>query len=167
MTQEATLSPTPIDPVEALRQFSAAAAGAGAVVSFIGLARATTRDGRPVAVLVLESHRSLTLRSMDDIAAAAHARFAITASRVIHREGRILPGEPIVFVAAAAPHRRAAFEAADYMMDRLKSEAVFWKREEGPGGPRWIEPTADDAADLARWHDPDSTEAGRTGHARN
>jgi len=65
------------------------------VVSFIGLARATTRDGRPVAVLVLESHRSLTLRSMDDIAAAAHARFAITASRVIHREGRIQRGRKL------------------------------------------------------------------------
>ena len=167
MSHEATLSPTPIDPVEALRQFLAAAADAGAVISFTGLARRITRDGHPVTALVLESHRSLTLRSMDGIAAAAHARFAITASRVIHREGRILPGEPIVFVAAAAAHRRAAFEAADYMMDLLKSEAVFWKREEGPDGARWIEPTADDAADLARWRDAASTDASGTDHARN
>lgn len=167
MTHEATLSAAPFDPTEALRQFSAAAEGAGAVVSFTGLARGTTRDGRPVAVLVLEGHRSLTLRSMDDIAAAARARFAITASRVIHREGRILPGEPIVFVAAAAAHRRAAFEAADYMMDRLKSEAVFWKREEGPDGARWIEPTTEDAADLARWQDADGADASRTDYARN
>ena len=161
MSHETTLSPTPIDPAEVLRQFSAAVAGAGAVVSFTGLARGTTRDGQPVTALVLESHRSLTLRSMEDIAADAHARFAIAASRVIHREGRIAPGEAIVFVATAAPHRRAAFEAADYMMDRLKSEAVFWKREEGPGGSRWIEPTTDDAADLARWQN-----AARTAHAR-
>jgi len=162
MSHETTLSPTPIDPAEVLRQFSAAVAGAGAVVSFTGLARGTTRDGQPVTALVLESHRSLTLRSMEDIAADAHARFAIAASRVIHREGRIAPGEAIVFVATAAPHRRAAFEAADYMMDRLKSEAVFWKREEGPGGSRWIEPTTDDAADLARWQN-----AARTDHARD
>jgi molybdopterin synthase catalytic subunit len=155
MSHEATLSAAPFDPLETLRQFLAAATGAGAVASFTGLARGTTRDGHPVEALVLESHRSLTLRSMDDIAAAAHARFAISASRVIHRKGRILPGEPIVFVATAALHRRAAFEAADYMMDRLKSEAVFWKREEGPHGVRWIEPTADDMADLARWDGSD------------
>lgn len=160
MRYETTLSAVPFDPVEALRQFSAA--GAGAVVSFTGLARGITRDGYPVAALVLESHPSLTLRSMDDIAAAAHARFAIIASRVIHRKGRILPGEPIVLVATAASHRRAAFEAADYIMDRLKSEAVFWKREEGPEGARWIEPTAGDAADVARWQ-----KAGRTDHARS
>ena len=162
MSHETTLSPTPIDPAEVLRQFSAAVAGAGAVVSFTGLARGTTRDGQPVTALVLESHRSLTLRSMEAIAADAHARFAIAASRVIHREGRIAPGEAIVFVATAAPHRRAAFEAADYLMDRLKSEAVFWKREEGADGSRWIEPTSGDAADLARWQN-----AARTDHARN
>jgi len=162
MSYEATLSPRPIDPVEALRQFSAAAAGAGAVVSFTGLARGMTRDGHRVTALVLESHRSFTLRSMEAIAADAHARFAIAASRVIHREGRIAPGEAIVFVATAAPHRRAAFEAADYLMDRLKSEAVFWKREEDTDGSRWIEPTSGDAADLARWQN-----AARTDHARN
>ena len=67
----------------------------------------------------------------------------------------------------AALHRRAAFEAVDYMMDRLKSEAVFWTREEGPGGYRWIEPTADDAADLARWRDADRTDESRTDHAWN
>ncbi|MFX8569820.1 molybdenum cofactor biosynthesis protein MoaE, partial [Acinetobacter baumannii] len=90
-----TLSSAPFDPAEALREFSAAAAGAGAVVSFTGLARGAGRDGTPVAALVLESYRSLTLRSMEEIAAAAHARFPISASRVIHREGRILPGEAI------------------------------------------------------------------------
>lgn len=163
MTPEVTLCAAPFDPAEALQQFSAAARGAGAVVSFTGLARGAARDGSAVATLVLESHRTLTLRSMEEIAAAAQARFPITAARVIHREGRIAPGEPIVFVATASAHRRAAFEAADYLMDRLKSEAVFWKREEGPGGARWIEPTAGDAADLARWAEDHS----RTNHARN
>lgn len=158
---EVTLSTGPFDPAEALRLFQALAAGAGGVVSFTGLARGTTREGSPVTVLVLESHRTLTLRSMQTIAADAHDRFAITHSRVVHRAGRILPGEPIVFVATAAAHRRAAFEAADYMMDRLKSEAVFWKREEGPAGSHWIEPTAGDQADLARWDEPSRTEDAR------
>lgn len=162
MSAEVTLSAAAFDPGEILRGFHAIAQGAGAVVSFCGSARGTARDGSPVAALVLESYRGVTLRSMEEIAAAAHARFAITHSRVVHREGRILAGEPIVFVATAAAHRRAAFEAADYLMDRLKSEAVFWKREEGPAGARWIEPTADDVADLARW-----TQGSGTAHARN
>src|SRR5437764_296790 len=65
--------------------------------------------------------------------------------------GQVNAGQPVVFVAAASSHRRAAFEAIDYAMDRLKSEAAFWKRETGPGLDRWIEPTARDAADLGRW----------------
>ena len=147
------------DPAGELRHFTAeagdGAAGAGAIVSFTGLARGTAADGSAIDALVLETYRTVTLRSMEAIAAAAHARFAITRSLVLHRAGRILPGEPIVFVATAAAHRRAAFEAADYLMDRLKSEAVFWKCEEGPAGRRWIEPTAADGAALARWHAPE------------
>ena len=63
----------------------------------------------------------------------------------------MLPGEPIVFAAAASVHRRAAFEAADYLMDRLKTDAMFWKREDGAGGSRWIEPRPEDHDDRARW----------------
>jgi hypothetical protein len=72
---------------------------------------------------------------------------------VVGEETIIAPGETIVFVAASAAHRRAAFEAADYMMDRLKTEAIFWKREDTADGTRWIEPTATDHADRARWSD--------------
>ena len=75
----------------------------------------------------------------------------MAAVRVVHRCGAIAPGEAIVFVAAAAVHRRAAFEAVDYLMDRLKTDALFWKREDGVDGPRWIEPTGGDRADRARW----------------
>ena len=71
--------------------------------------------------------------------------------RIVHRSGAVAPGETIVFVAAAAVHRRAAFEAADYMMDRLKTDAIFWKREDGPGGSRWIEPGEDDYKARERW----------------
>jgi molybdopterin synthase catalytic subunit len=70
---------------------------------------------------------------------------------VVHRYGPIEPGEAIVFVATAAEHRRAAFEAADYLMDRLKTEAPFWKKERGPDGERWIEARAVDHEDAARW----------------
>ncbi|MBU3971554.1 MAG: molybdenum cofactor biosynthesis protein MoaE, partial [Alphaproteobacteria bacterium] len=84
---------------------------------------------------------------------AAAERFAVTDLVVVHRGGDIIPGETIVFVAAAAAHRRAAFEAADYIMDRLKTEAAFWKREAGPSGARWIEPVEEDRAALARWKD--------------
>lgn len=167
MSHEVSLTAAPFDPVEALRRFSTAAEDAGAVVSFTGQARRTDRDGHPVTALVLETHRTLTLRSMETIAADAQSRFAITASLIIHREGRIAPGEAIVFVATAALHRRAAFEAADCMMDRLKSEAAFWKREEGPRGARWIEPTAADTADLARWGDAAGAAASWTDHAGN
>ena len=88
---------------------------------------------------------------MEEIVRDAHLRFEVTRCHVVHRYGRIIPGEAIVFVAAAARHRRAAFEAADYIMDRLKTEAVFWKREEGDFGTAWIEPSDEDAADVGRW----------------
>ena len=88
---------------------------------------------------------------MEEIAQGAAHRFGLIAARVVHRCGLIAPGEAIVFVAAAAAHRRAAFEAADAMMDRLKTDAVFWKREDAVDGSRWIEPTAKDRADRARW----------------
>ena len=81
----------------------------------------------------------------------AAARFDVSHVHVAHRCGDIAAGEPIVFAGAAAPHRRAAFEAADYLMDRLKTEAVFWKREVGEAGAEWVEPTESDYADRERW----------------
>lgn len=134
-----------------LAEFTASLAGDGAVVSFLGLARPSAATGEPVTRLFLDHHPRLTLRSMEEIAEAARARFDLSALRIVHRRGAVAPGETIVFVAAAAAHRRAAFEAADYMMDRLKTDAVFWKREDGPTGSRWIEPGEDDYRALERW----------------
>jgi molybdopterin synthase catalytic subunit len=134
-----------------LAGFTAGLAGEGAVVSFLGLARGRTADGQKVERLVLDHHPRLTLRSLDEIAAAALERFAIASVRIVHRSGAVAPGETIVFVAAAAVHRRAAFEAADYMMDRLKTDAVFWKREDTQAGPRWIEPGDEDYGARERW----------------
>src|SRR3954451_5875737 len=111
----------------------------GAIVSFTGISRPESKDGLPVDRLVLEHHPTLTRQSLEDIAVQAAQRFDVSHVRVVHRCGEILPGEPIVFAGAPSVHRRAAFEAADYLMDRLKTEAVLWKREEGPGGSNWVE----------------------------
>ena len=134
-----------------LADFTAGLAAAGAVVSFVGIARDRTSTGAEVRRLVLETHPRLTLRSMEEIGAAAAERFDIAAFRIVHRCGAIAPGETIVFVAAASAHRRAAFDAADYMMDRLKTDAVFWKREDSSDGSCWIEPRTDDYAARERW----------------
>ena len=134
-----------------LAEFCAGLAGEGAVVSFSGIARRRAACGAPLERLVLEHHPRLTVASLEKIASDAVSRFNVSHVRLVHRCGDIGPREPIVFAAAASAHRRAAFEAADYLMDRLKTEAVFWKREEGPSGSSWIEPTEADYADRNRW----------------
>jgi len=127
------------------------ARGDGAIVSFVGLARPQSKGGQAITRLVLQHHPSLTLRSLEEIAVAAGERFDVSHVRVVHRCGEIEAGAAIVFAGAASLHRRAAFEAADYLMDRLKTEAIFWKREVGAGGSDWIEPTEADYADRDRW----------------
>jgi molybdopterin synthase catalytic subunit len=161
MRKHVELTEAGFDPAARLATFSASLGDEGAVVSFTGRARGTAKDGTAIGALILETYRGVTLSSMQAIAGDAHERFAITHCHVVHRAGRILPGEPIVFVATASPHRRAAFEAADYLMDRLKTEVVFWKREEHGGGASWIEPTAQDRNDTARWLQSEGEENAR------
>jgi len=146
------LSPHSFDPAAELAELGKQVdVDSGAVVTFTGLARGRSAAGGEVRTLFLQHHPRLTQRSLDEIAAAAFERFAVTAIEVVHRAGTIAPGEAIVWVAAAAAHRRAAFDAADYLMDRLKTEAMFWKREDGPDGSTWIEPTGQDHLERARW----------------
>jgi molybdopterin synthase catalytic subunit len=147
------LSDEPFAAEGELARFTAGLAGEGAVVSFLGIARSRTPNGEKVERLVLDHHPRLTLGSLNEIAAAARGRFDISSLRIVHRSGAVAPGETIVFVAAAAVHRRAAFEAADYVMDRLKTDALFWKREETPGGARWIEPREEDYEAREKWND--------------
>ena len=139
------------DPGHELAELIAVADGDGAVVSFVGLARARAKGGAKVEELVLDHHPRLTEPSLRDIAGQALERFQVSHIHVVHRCGSVAPGDPIVFAAAASPHRRAAFEAADYLMDRLKTDAVFWKREKGEAGSVWIEPTEEDVSARARW----------------
>jgi molybdopterin synthase catalytic subunit len=142
------LTDQPFDPGALLSDFAQGRTEVGAIASFTGLARA---EAGATTTLELEAYPGFTEARIEDIARAAQDRFALEDLLVVHRVGAIAPGEPIVFVAAAARHRRAAFEACDYLMDFLKSRAPFWKKEHGPGGARWIEPRDQDLADLARW----------------
>lgn len=148
------VEPGKLDPAHELAQLTALAAGDGAIVSFVGVARGADAAGDPLDQLFLEHHPRLTAASLDAIARDALARFAVTHVVVVHRCGPVAPGEPIVFAAASARHRRAAFDAVDYLMDRLKTEALLWKREDSPSGSRWIEPTPTDRADARRWSLP-------------
>ena len=132
---------------EALAAFNAANAGAGAVASFLG----KVRSEGGVRVLELSHYEPLTLPGMQELAQRAFERFELAGLLVWHRTGVMTPGQPIVLVASAAPHRRAAFEAVDYVMDHLKSASWFWKREKRGDGWHWIEPRAEDHRDLARW----------------
>jgi molybdopterin synthase catalytic subunit len=140
-----------LDPQLELGELLRQAGGDGAVVSFVGLARPFSKAGEPIGELVLDHHPTLTRQSLEEIAVAAAERFDVSHVRVVHRCGTIPAGEPIVFAGASSAHRRAAFECADYLMDRLKTEAVFWKREVGEGGSEWIEPTEADYSDTKRW----------------
>jgi molybdopterin synthase catalytic subunit len=142
------LQAAPFDPGALLSAFSGGRTETGAVVSFTGLARG---EAGSVQRLVLEAYPGFTETEIERMATAALARFSLHDVLVAHRIGDVAPGEAIVFVAAAAAHRREAFEAADHLMDYLKSRAPFWKKEVGPDGSRWIEPTARDVIGAGRW----------------
>jgi molybdopterin synthase catalytic subunit len=136
------------DPGALLSAFCQRRDEVGAVASFTGLVRG---EAGGVEALELEAYPGFTETEIEREAQAAIERFALLDVMALHRIGRIAPGEAIVFVATAAAHRRAAFEAADFLMDYLKSRAPFWKKSHGPDGARWIEPTAKDYEDAKRW----------------
>ena len=120
----------------------------GALVTFSGIVR--DADGS-LETMTLEHYPGMTERALTDIATEATTRWGLLGCLVIHRYGMLKPGENIMMVAALAPHRRAAFEAADFMMDYLKSRAPFWKREMSDGTGAWVDAKDDDEAALARW----------------
>ena len=135
----------------AVADFEKQAAGAGAIVTFSGLVRPQSAEGE-VQTLHLQAYSPMTENGIQKIAHAAQQRWSLSAVQVIHRIGDMAPGDAIVFVATAAPHRRAAFEAADFLMDYLKTEAIFWKKEITASESRWIEPRAEDYRDRTRWN---------------
>lgn len=145
------LSDQPIAAHDELQRFVESSQNDGAVASFVGMVRPASSGGAGVSSLIVERHPRLTRRSLEDIAGDADRRFDVSNIRIVHRWGAMAPGDTIVFVAAAAAHRRDALRAVDYLIDRLKSDAVFWKREEGDEGCLWIEPTDEDRASAGRW----------------
>lgn len=120
----------------------------GALVTFSGLVRNT--EGT-LAAMEIEHYPGMTERAIAAIEAEAVRRWNLTASLVIHRHGRLRPGEPIMMVATAAPHRADAFAAAEFLMDYLKSRAPFWKKEIGRDGAAWVAAKDADEAALGRW----------------
>lgn len=123
--------------------------GAGAVVTFTGLVR---DEGGRLLALEIEHYPGMTEKALLAYGQAAAARFDLDDWRIIHRHGRLQAGEAIMMVATAARHRKAAFEAAEYLMDWLKSRAPFWKREIGPDGPgAWVDARDEDEDALRRW----------------
>jgi molybdopterin synthase catalytic subunit len=142
------LTTQPFEPGAELTAFCAGRSETGAVASFVGIARG---EAGQATALELEAYPGFTDAEIGRIIETATARFALQDVLVIHRHGEIAPGEAIVLVLTAAAHRREAFEACDFLMDYLKSQAPFWKKEHGPGGARWVEPTDRDLADIRRW----------------
>lgn len=142
------LQTEPFEPGALLTAFVAGRTETGAVASFTGIARA---EAGATTTLELEAYPGFSDAEIDRIGAAAAERWGLHDWLVVHRIGQIGPGEPVVFVATASSHRREAFEACDHLMDYLKSRAPFWKKEHGPDGARWIEPTDRDRTDAERW----------------
>ena len=128
----------------------------GAVASFVGLVRADKAAGEridapTVQAMTLEHYPGMTEKALEEIVVQAEARWELLGVRVIHRVGRLLPGDRIVFVAVASSHRGDAFAACEFIMDYLKTRAPFWKKEETPQGGRWVDARESDDAAAGRW----------------
>ena len=152
MTTDATIRIQEAD-FEIAREIAALTKGRidiGAVVSFSGICRGS-ENGEPIAALTLEHYPGMAEAEIKRHTDEAMSRWPLTGLTVIHRVGRITPGENIVLVLAASAHRQAAFEAAEFLMDYLKANAPFWKREESATGTSWIEAHDHDDAAAARW----------------
>ncbi len=129
-------------------RFAQGRAMSGAVVTFTGIVRDL---GGELQAMEIEHYPGMTEAALTGIAAQAAKRWELEDTLIIHRHGRLLPGEMIMMVATAAPHRVAAFEAAEFLMDFLKSRAPFWKREVTKDGSVWVDARDEDEAALTRW----------------
>ena len=124
--------------------------GVGAVASFIGTVR-DRNDGLGVSSMELEHYPGMTERAIEAMIDEAMRRFEIRQARVIHRIGLLQPLDQIVLVVVTSAHRRAAFEGCEFLMDYLKTQAPFWKKEQTPSGARWVDARSEDDVALARW----------------
>jgi molybdopterin synthase catalytic subunit len=131
-------------------QLRAGDAGVGAVAAFIGTVR-DRNDGAGVQAMELEHYPGMTERAIEGMVDEARRRFDIRAVRVVHRVGRLQPPDQIMMVAVTSLHRAAAFQACEFLMDYLKTQAPFWKKEHTPEGARWVDARVADDAALSRW----------------
>ena len=138
------------DVAHEIAQLSKGGTDVGAVVSFTGICRGT-EGSEPIAALTLEHYQGMAEAEIKRHADEAIARWPLQGLTIIHRFGRITPGENIVLVVTASSHRQAAFQAAEFLMDYLKTNAPFWKQEESARGTGWIEARDHDDAAAARW----------------
>ncbi|WP_248803704.1 molybdopterin synthase catalytic subunit MoaE [Pseudomonas sp. MWU13-2100] len=138
------------DPGAEVNALHAANLGIGAVVSFVGYVR-DFNDGHEVAGMFLEHYPGMTEKALGKIVAQARERWPLLGLEVLHRVGALEPGEPIVFVGVTSAHRQAAFDACNFVMDYLKTQAPFWKKETTAEGPHWVEGRASDQAAAERW----------------
>ena len=139
------------DPGAEMAALLAGRTNVGGVGCFVGLVR-DNAGGQPIRSMTLEHYPGMTERTLAAIATEAESRWALQGCTVIHRYGRLLPGEPIVLVLTASPHRQAALDATAFLIDWLKTRAPFWKQEElADGGAHWVEARAADDAAAARW----------------
>jgi molybdopterin synthase catalytic subunit len=127
-----------------------AGADVGGIASFLGVVRGG-EGGSAIGAMTLEHYPGMTEKELARIEAEALSRWPITASLIVHRYGRLEPGDNIVLVVTASRHRQAAFEACEFLVDWLKTKAPFWKSEEAAGGARWVAAKDDDDAAAARW----------------
>jgi len=136
-----------------VRQLRAGRPEVGAVATFIGTVR-DINEGASVAEMELEHYPGMTEKALEDIIERARGRFKLVDALVIHRVGPLLPQEQIVLVVTLSAHRGEAFAACEFIMDYLKSEAPFWKKEQTPDGARWVDARSSDEAALRRWSEP-------------
>ena len=140
------------DPAVLQRGLLAGASREGAVATFTGYVRAENA-AQQVHAMELEHYPGMTEKSIMEILQQACGRWPLLAASVVHRVGKLHPGDQIVWVGVASAHREAAFSACEFIMDYLKHRAPFWKKELGPDGGRWVEARAQDVARAARWSD--------------
>jgi molybdopterin synthase catalytic subunit len=140
----------PFDVGVELAALSAGRTDIGALASFVGLVRDHAGE-QAIDAMTLEHYPGMTERKLAEIEAQAHARWPLQASLIVHRFGRMLPGEPIVLVATASQHRAAALDSCAFLIDWLKTQAPFWKLEEGREKAGWVEARASDEDAAARW----------------
>ena len=140
----------PIDTHAETKAVAEAGSNIGAVVTFSGICRADEK-GEKISALFLEHYPGMAEQEIQNHIETARRRWPLLAASVVHRVGRITPGETIVFVATASAHREAAFQAAEFIMDYLKTSAPFWKRTEGGGKEAWVNASEKDENALERW----------------